>query len=788
MSSIHSSTQNSLPLYTPQNSFEETGSRSHLKAAVIGNDAVMTLDHVRPLHTRSIEQANSPFKTGLKAAILGTIALVGTAGAYCVRRYFVGSDPDNDSAMSKVAQTGFDISHNHGMVSERSMPTALPLGNQVALTGSLFQISRQFFTEAGGGFIQQIMTQGPSWLTCQLNPIVSNYASLGDPLDLQVIGNTAYVAGSSGLQIIDISMPNNPTLIGTYLSPDAWEVQVIGTIAYLAGGNSGLRIINISTPSSPTLIGMYKTPGRAYGVQVVGKIVYVADDSSGLQIINIATPSSPTLIGTYSNPGAYGVQVVGNTAYMTYSSSGLTIINIANPSSPTLIGTYNNDGWKVQVVGTTVYAAGEISGFQIINIATPSRPTLIGSYNPPGRVFGVHVVGTIAYVVLMYSGLQIIDIANPSSPTLIWSYNILGNVYGVQVVGTTAYIVDRTGGLQILSGLNQLTLSGTPSAFDQGNYIVTLVGITTAGTASTSFNLNVVVLLAPVYQSPISTLQATVGQSFNYIMPNNIFVDPNGDAMTYTVRDLPRWLHFDGGSRTFSGKPTPGDTGSYADKSTVVTVIANNGKLETAGQFTVTVSGDSYLSMALKVVGPTLTALGMLYSGYKNRALLLDRIAKRKWKNNQMSAKLGENFLYKLKTNVKDVRKVQAYVRNEGGLGKISERILCGKQHHIALASGLPMWMRYSTEVNALHSMRPLEAIDFMGYRNMQIRVLGSGSVIQELLKLELVSDVPTVDDRFDTSTSQEQVGLLLFPPAAANFIEMDATDYSRMSVQQAQV
>ena len=41
--------------------------------------------------------------------------------------------------------------------------------------------------------------------------------------------------------------------------------------------DSGLQVIDVSTPASPQIIGSVDTPGIAEGVTVVGTTAYVAD-------------------------------------------------------------------------------------------------------------------------------------------------------------------------------------------------------------------------------------------------------------------------------------------------------------------------------------------------------------------------------------------------------------------------------------------------------------------------------------------------------------------------------
>ena len=81
-----------------------------------------------------------------------------------------------------------------------------------------------------------------------------------------------------------------------------YGVAISGTCAYVADCDSGLQVIDISTPSSPHLIGSCDTPDYAYGVAISGTCAYVADDDSGLQVIDISTPSSPHLIGSCDTP------------------------------------------------------------------------------------------------------------------------------------------------------------------------------------------------------------------------------------------------------------------------------------------------------------------------------------------------------------------------------------------------------------------------------------------------------------------------------------------------------
>jgi hypothetical protein len=109
-----------------------------------------------------------------------------------------------------------------------------------------------------------------------------------------VSGDYAYVAcGHSGLRVIDVSSPTNPTEVGAYGVLDyAWAVVVAGNYAYIADEEAGLCIINITNPRNPVFVGVCDTPGGAMGVAVSGDYAYVADLHGGLRVIDASNIST----------------------------------------------------------------------------------------------------------------------------------------------------------------------------------------------------------------------------------------------------------------------------------------------------------------------------------------------------------------------------------------------------------------------------------------------------------------------------------------------------------------
>jgi hypothetical protein len=146
------------------------------------------------------------------------------------------------------------------------------------------------------------------------------------------VDNYAYLAdGNTGLRIIDITYPTEPTAAGNYDTPGfAWDVCVVDGYAYVADGASGLQIIDVSDPSNLTVVGSYDTPGSAEGVFVENGYIYVADVGSfmvlGFNTTGVEEGRPP--VGSFSLSDNYPNPFNASTV-IEYSLEKPTSVNIA---------------------------------------------------------------------------------------------------------------------------------------------------------------------------------------------------------------------------------------------------------------------------------------------------------------------------------------------------------------------------------------------------------------------------------------------------------------------------
>jgi hypothetical protein len=144
---------------------------------------------------------------------------------------------------------------------------------------------------------------------------------------------------------------------------------VAGTYAYVADYNSGLQVVDINDPANPSIVGACDTPGFALSVYVTGTYAYVADYNSGLQVVDISDPANPSIVGACDTPGfARGVSVAGTYAFVADEDAGLQLIDISEPANPSIVGAYDtrDKAWDVYATGTYAYVADGLSGLQVI--------------------------------------------------------------------------------------------------------------------------------------------------------------------------------------------------------------------------------------------------------------------------------------------------------------------------------------------------------------------------------------------------------------------------------------
>lgn len=391
-------------------------------------------------------------------------------------------------------------------------------------------------------------------------------------------------------------------------------------------------------------------------------IEIIANDRHGKIVTNLFTltvpPSAPIVLNPPNNqiaslnmPFSYTIPL--DTFYdidndqLSYTTDQLPSFLFFNPSTRTFSGTPQLDDSGAYLI--TIYAVdtlGEsVSTTFNLNVVSTSQN------NPP--------------VVLK-------EIPNESVQTGIpFTYTFDANTFQDPEGDALTYAAFMEGGAALIPGLyfdsDTRTLSGelllpqivriSIHAIDpNGSYVVE------------TFTLNVVdtVNLPPLVLNPLPNLIATVGQKFYFQIPDDTFIDLNGDELKISTNQaggnhLPQWLKWDEAKHALYGTPGYWDTGTYQDKSVNIEVWATDGVGSVKAGFQLSVQGESFweifINVGIGVSSIATSALGV----YRSRAIIWNYFNAQKNKKALQTVIIGEEYVHKIPLEYNQVREVRSY-------------------------------------------------------------------------------------------------------------------------------
>jgi len=215
----------------------------------------------------------------------------------------------------------------------------------------------------------------------ETSPVLRSIGAIGlpgAPEDVFVSGNYAYLTGSGAspfLAVVDISDPFNP-VVRSFVLLGGRSVHVSGDWAYVAA-TDGLDVYDVSDPDEIVHAGsaseMASSPSAIY---VSGNRAFVTMESSNaLVIYDIANPGAPVALGsspTGSLLRPVSVMVSGDHAFVacegeaaTSENNGVVVFDVSDPADIAVRGTTTEEGQKataLAMAGEKVFVASRCIG------------------------------------------------------------------------------------------------------------------------------------------------------------------------------------------------------------------------------------------------------------------------------------------------------------------------------------------------------------------------------------------------------------------------------------------
>lgn len=273
------------------------------------------------------------------------------------------------------------------------------------------------------------------------NPqIIGSFNTEGHAVDLAKKGNTLYVAdGSGGVTILDVANPLQPVMVDTIPINIASTVDMYGGFLVI-GGNDGVFTYktgfqgNFMADWFANTFDMYE----AWDVRVIGDVAYVAAGPDGFYTLNVRDPDNPILLDHHFESGAVfkTMDIRGQFAYC-IDEAGVYTFDISDPSNIELTrmegGTDLEDIVMSGPIAYVVYGDPTTSGFASCNYTYSYGPGFVANNN-----YGTNVTGICAQGNLIFIGEN--NGAASSSPHV---FSKFPNIFTPQFKGTRVAFLDR---------------------------------------------------------------------------------------------------------------------------------------------------------------------------------------------------------------------------------------------------------------------------------------------------------------------------------------------------------
>ncbi|TSA26341.1 T9SS C-terminal target domain-containing protein [bacterium] len=299
--------------------------------------------------------------------------------------------------------------------------------------------------------------------------IIGNYGGFQNIKEICVHDTVIYLAhDSGGLTIGNITDPNDITMTHLFNNWIFNSIKTQDSYVY-AGTDQGFIVMEISSPQNPSLV------DTLYTTEILDVFIYentgYALTESNVYIIDISNPNETNIVGQYSRNFFDPVSIAYHNNYVYIADwMRIYIIDVTNPQSPVLAGSLFRPGvpQNLFIQNDKLYATDKVFGFSEYDVSNPTELLLINNYVSPRDAVDFCMNDDYIFIADWAYGLEIIERDDSPNPYLIHNFcenNLIISDYlrREQYI----YFTDIYSGLGIFDCNNQ----SAPAIFPAGYYL-----------------------------------------------------------------------------------------------------------------------------------------------------------------------------------------------------------------------------------------------------------------------------------------------------------------------------
>ena len=248
--------------------------------------------------------------------------------------------------------------------------------------------------------------------------------------------------GSGGMKAVDVTLPEDPHLFGSFPGEDTRSVAMAEDYALIADV-SGLKVVRTYLYGQSIPVLSIPTAGRAYGVLVDDNSLWVADRRGGVAQYDISNPSSlseSSLLRVYQAEYAEDVLLMDDLVYVADGPAGVKVFDRTS-SSEMAVSSIPVSGRARRILpyGSSVVVVSSGDGVMFLK-----NNMMTGRINLPD-VRDAAFYGSYLFVGDYREGLIVMDAAGGERPVELDRLEDFSKIRQLLIKGTTLYVLYQDG-------------------------------------------------------------------------------------------------------------------------------------------------------------------------------------------------------------------------------------------------------------------------------------------------------------------------------------------------------
>ncbi|MCA9756733.1 MAG: hypothetical protein KDA27_13090 [Candidatus Eisenbacteria bacterium] len=275
-------------------------------------------------------------------------------------------------------------------------------------------------------------------------------ALLGFVGKLAKSGDFLYITQSTGVLVVDVSDPSDPTVVGS-LTVDAQSVAVSGSYLYIGDYISAIDVYDVSAPASPVFVTQVSgLPGEVKRLAVRGNTLFATTNPGGIVSFDVSTPEAPQQLDFLDTGSAGNIEVCGD--QLGVNVNGLLVwVDATDPSQLERRGAFPDAslGGAAFFDGVAYVAGGSRLQALQLNSGTNAAPLVASPEWAGARDLHAFDVGPDEFLALRFpSALKILLVTDPWAPVEVASLTF-ATTRALAVANGHAYL-SRQGGFDVV--------------------------------------------------------------------------------------------------------------------------------------------------------------------------------------------------------------------------------------------------------------------------------------------------------------------------------------------------